>query len=235
MNAHVQLYTTEASQAGSYICGVKIREPEKADFNQTFLVQLPLSTDKFNRARAELITLQHILLHANLFGLLSGASISITVSHGQCKKGIQRRSAMSQINQLGASLRMVLDNGSVEVNNRQPAWFEMTPTMTLKLSSLYFNTHLPVHGIMGEVKVTSHAVDQMKAHSNGEVSFPLKAIKRLLNTTIHQVALPAHVMKAKLKKYGDNSQYWSSSNSDWVFVVANNSVIVTCYRKDGVN
>ncbi|MFC5079580.1 hypothetical protein VTH8203_01354 [Vibrio thalassae] len=237
MTRSIDMFATTDTADQNILVGYRLTQPGHTSFIRYAKVSLESRGDEHNKARAELITLQHILLHCDLFDYAELPRTNITVSTGQCKKGIQNRSGKEQINRLGGSLRMVIDTSKILVRNQAPAWFKESTMSSnqLSMSGLYFNTHLPATCALGSIRISSNVLDRFKALSKDRPTNPLKSLNRLLNSSLIRANLPDHVVKHKRRLYGA-SEYWSVPNSDWIFIFATDKkepVLVTCYKAEG--
>ncbi|MFL7013633.1 hypothetical protein [Enterovibrio norvegicus] len=189
-------------------------------------------------AKAELMAIQHLLLHSELVPGIGLPRIHLTVSNGSVKKALLNQSDLN-LNKYATPIRIRSEKIQSKVNNQRPKWFCETPTQRIQCSYMYKNSRVKANTVLGEVDLTLLAIKQYQSHTPIQiVDSPLKGLVRdLQRSSLMRVKLPEHVIRHKLKKYGDiakDTEFWSSENGALVYVVQQNRqtrTLLTCYPK----
>ncbi len=237
----IQFFTKPDLYQNHFLVTGRCELDDGSQFTQSILVDISAvpaeATLSPSSTVAELMAMQHFVLHSNWFSHLSGTPMHLICSNGRTKKALQSRTG-TFADKLAAPLRLVLDQATFYVDNQDPGWESQTSHAKISYSSLYTNTHISAQCSLGNVRLTATAIESFKSQSLDPVTAPLKQLIRTLQRPLSPTRLPRRVQAKKARKYPDsnrNMEYLSAESLPWIFVFktcsATSKTLVTCYRK----
>ncbi len=212
-------------------------------------ISVPAIAHEKSELQAELKIINEFLFVRNILGVdvLQGTGIKLTVTNGQIKKLILKRTHCDYLEPLLRPLRLRTAGIDIEVHKGTLPPFPIVLDTDFPFDSLpeldaqsdveiYSTFNTPK---IGPVLITIHALEQYveRLEDATKPNRPLRSlINRLSNPKIAQIDLPERVHKHKDFKYGPEiRECWGHSSSDMHFMLvrrkSNLAILVTTYKR----
>ncbi|MBT7408547.1 MAG: hypothetical protein HN826_02485 [Methylococcales bacterium] len=195
---------------------------------------------------AELIVIRYLFLIENIFkrNIITGTGYEICISSPVIKKLCRGKSTKNHllpyVNFLKSKLKGVdivskrKHDDMLPLQGKHP-FIHINNNLSDTTDDLLFDTPS-----LGKIKLTTHAIEQYQSRlESGEVNDPTKSlVRRLKHKELIKQALPARVIRHKLKKYGtvDNLEVWGHDSSSMHYMLIRDKLtdigtIVTVYSR----
>jgi hypothetical protein len=172
---------------------------------------------------AELGALHHLLIERAIFGDdRAGNNLHLTVSRGQVRKLIQRRSGLPELTPWASALSVQFADAHIRIENRSAAWEKprrldhVTEFMLADRLDLIYQ----VPGF-GPTRLMAHALDQFCARANHiEAHEGWRQIRYMLGPALQRVLRDPKLDEAARERHGTNAVILYAPATGWNFVIA---------------
>lgn len=172
---------------------------------------------------AELGALHHLLIERAIFGDdRAGNNLHLTVSRGQVRKLIQRRSGLPELSPWASALSVQFVDAIIKIENRSAAWekprrLDHVTEFTLadRLDLTY-----QVPGL-GPTRLMAHALDQFCARANHIAPHEgWRQIRYMLGPALQRVLRDPKLDEMARERHGTSAIIVYAPATGWNFVIA---------------
>lgn len=172
---------------------------------------------------AELGALYHLLIDRAIYGDdRAGNNLYLTVSRGQVRKLIQRRSGLPELAPWASALSVQFSDANIKIENRSASWekprrLEHASEFTLaeRLDLIY-----EVPGL-GPTRLMAHALEQFCSRANHiEAHEGWRQIRYMLSPALQRVLRDPKLDEMAKERHGTSAVIVYAPASGWNFVIA---------------
>ncbi|MCK9985428.1 MAG: hypothetical protein AzoDbin1_01900 [Azoarcus sp.] len=172
---------------------------------------------------AELGALYHLLIDRAIYGDdRAGNNLYLTVSRGQVRKLIQRRSGLPELAPWASALSVQFSDANIKIENRSASWEKPRRldhvsefTLAERLDLIY---QVPC---LGPTRLMAHALEQFCARANHIAAHEgWRQLRYMLTPALQRVLRDPELDEIARERHGTSAVILYAPASGWNFVIA---------------